>query len=92
MALALSQQAHACLEWRPMEKLITFNAVMLKRRPCRLQTVQTVQTAQRVHNRGSQIPPFFLLNPAIPPYFMPESRSRPIFNEIFCLIIEIDVM
>ena len=28
----------------------------------------------------------------IPPHFMPESRSRPIFYEIFCLIIEIDVM
>ena len=29
MALALSQQAHACLEWRLMEKLITFNMTCL---------------------------------------------------------------
>ena len=29
MALALSQQAHACLEWRPMEKLITLNMTCL---------------------------------------------------------------
>ena len=34
---------------------------------------------KRVHNRGSQIPLFFLLNPAIPPLFTPGSRSRPIF-------------
>ena len=51
---------------------------------------------KRVHNRGSQIPLFFLLNPAIPPLFTPRSRSRPIFfNEIldiFCLIIDIGVM
>ena len=30
MALALSQQAHACLEWRPMEKLITFVDISYK--------------------------------------------------------------
>ena len=30
IALAVSlQQAHACLEWRPMEKLITFNMTCL---------------------------------------------------------------
>ena len=29
MALALSQQAHVCLEWTPMEKLITFNITCL---------------------------------------------------------------
>ena len=29
MAVALSQQAHACLEWTPMEKLITFNSTRL---------------------------------------------------------------
>ena len=29
MALALSQQSHACLELRPMEKLITFNITCL---------------------------------------------------------------
>ena len=29
MALALSQQAHACLEWTPMGKLITFNMTCL---------------------------------------------------------------
>ena len=34
---------------------------------------------KRVHNRGSQIPLFFLLNPAIPPLFTPGSRSRTIF-------------
>ena len=27
--MALSQQAHACLEWRPVEKLITFNMTCL---------------------------------------------------------------
>ena len=27
--MALSQQAHACLEWRPKEKLITFNMTCL---------------------------------------------------------------
>ena len=30
MALALSQQAHACLEWRPMEKLIAFVDISYK--------------------------------------------------------------
>ena len=39
-----------------------------------------------VHNRGSQIPLFFLLNPAIPPHFFYE------ILDIFCLIIDIDVM
>ena len=29
MALALSQQARACLEWTPLEKLITFNMTCL---------------------------------------------------------------
>ena len=29
MALALSQQAYACLEWTPVEKLITFNMTCL---------------------------------------------------------------
>ena len=29
MALALSQQAHACLEWTPREKLITFNILFV---------------------------------------------------------------
>ena len=46
---------------------------------------------KRVHNRGSQIPLFFLPNPAIPPLFTPGSRSRPILD-IFCLIIGIDVL
>ena len=27
--MALSPQAHACLEWRPVEKLITFNMTCL---------------------------------------------------------------
>ena len=49
----------------------------------------------RVHNRGSQIPLshlFFFSIPPSRPILCPNPGPVPFFHEIFCLIIEIDVM
>ena len=49
----------------------------------------------RVHNRGSQIPLsrlFFFSIPQSRPILRPNPDPVPFFYEIFCLIIEIDVI
>ena len=41
---------------------------------------------------GSQIPlsrPFFPVNPVIPPFFTCKSRSRPLFKDVFALVINL---